>query len=359
MNILVISRTRWSELPRIRHQLALLLQKKGHQVTFIEKCDSFGRKVRFYESNGIVIARHAELYHHQLKPFALLQRIYSYYAMRGIKKIYNLKPYDLVVNFNYDYSFLAKAFPSSKVITLINDDFEAQAKPWMKNAIKSQLAATCVDSDAVLTVSIPLLNKLKEYTNNVELFFPWCDELYQKPNVSHSRDIVIYFGFINNRIDWDIVHQLLKRDVKLRFVGPINESEAKVKLDQFTEYSNFEYLTARNFQELDLEDVCCSIAPYNINIESIKACTVSNRAFRLLSKGIPVIYPDLPYIIKAPKEVISAAKNVEDYIELINFYRSNFENCQPMIEAFLPEHSADVRYSQLLKTIDLATLPST
>lgn len=340
----------WNESPRIRHQLAWLLQSNGHQVTFVEKCQRFASSFNVTErdENGIKIITHDEFCHHQLKPVALIQKIYNYYTSIWLSKISQECVYDVIINFNYDYSFLRNIFIKSKIITIINDDFEAQAKPWMRSAISEQLKKTCEMSDAVLAVSYPLLNRVKKHSNESHLFLPWCEDKYINPNKNEKRDVVLYFGFINHRIDWNIVFGLLAKGIKLRFVGPINETKSKHEINKLSENKNFEYLSARDFNELNLDDVCCSIAPYNMNIESIKACTISNRAFRLLSRGIPVIYPPLPYILAAPIEVISTAADIDEYAKVIEMYKNNFDECQEKIRNFLPEHSANKRYSELL-----------
>ena len=50
----IISRTKWNETPRIRHQLAYLLKSNGYDVTFIEKCHYFGQRSQIRKENGVV-----------------------------------------------------------------------------------------------------------------------------------------------------------------------------------------------------------------------------------------------------------------------------------------------------------------
>ena len=157
-NIIIFSKTKWQEPPRLRHQLTRLLKKNGHNIIFFEK-NSFRAKrgIPFFCSQptvrleeGIHFYSHPELLHHQLRPFRLLRKLNEYYELKYINKILNnnnnnkqssniqpqtsnikhqtsnIKP-DLIINFNYDYYFLKNIFPDTPIATVINDDFEVKA----------------------------------------------------------------------------------------------------------------------------------------------------------------------------------------------------------------------------------------
>ncbi|PXF63034.1 hypothetical protein DL796_06160 [Kangiella spongicola] len=329
-----------------------MMLEQGHEVVFFEKPTNnllSTLKLRRV-SEKLTLGVYPELLHHQLKLFGFLRFINAKFVKSKLKTYLRNNRFDLVINFNYDYYFLTSLIDKEKFITIINDDFIAQAKPWMKTVVKKQMQETCVRSKATLSVSYPLDNMLKLFSNNSYLFLPWCDDQYEQPQKSGNRNVVLYYGFINNRIDWSIIKGLLEQKVQLRFVGPINEKKAKQLVRKLSSYENFEYLPPRCLSEVNLQDVCCSIAPYDIKIKSVQACTISNRAFRLLAKGIPVIYPSLPYIIESPNEVISTASSVNEYIDNINFYKHSFYECQPSIREFLASHHSASRY-QLLQTI--------
>ncbi|WP_417446728.1 hypothetical protein [Kangiella sp.] len=354
MKILIITRTNWNEPPRIRHQLCNMLLKRGHKVVFLEKpTNKLLSPLRLQTvSENLTLGVYPELLHHQLKFFGLFQYLNAKFVMVKLKSFLNKNKFDLIFNFNYDYSYITSCIDADKFVTIINDDFIAQAKPWMRRAIREQMVMTCKVSSSVLSVSYPLKKLVDSYCDNSFLFLPWCDDKYEQPTKSKVRNVVLYYGFINNRLDWQIVKGLLDKDITIRFVGPINEEDAKNQVNSLSNnYDNFEYISPRCLSKLDLEDVCCSIAPYDISIESIKACTVSNRAFRLLAKGIPVIYPNLPHILEAPVEAISTASKLSEYIENITFYKCNFYNCQPIIKDFLPAHYSSARYQQLMNVV--------
>lgn len=346
MKVLIITRTNWSEPPRIRHQFCRMMLNKGHEVYFLEKPTMKWwqpLQLKKIESN-FVLGTYPELLHHQLKFSRILQFFNSKLVLKKLKEFLRKKKFDAVINFNYDYGFLSQAIDNAKFITVINDDFIAQGKPWMKGAIKSQLQSTCDVSDSTLSVSFPLKVMIEKYTHKSKLLLPWCEKEYKAPNSSKERNVVLYFGYINNRIDWKIVVGLLERNIHIRFVGPVNGKETQETISNLQRYPNFEQLAACDYEELNLDDVFCSIAPYDPSIESVQACTISNRAFRLLSSGIPILYPKLPYLLEAPKEVIYGAIDLDDYYSQILFYKEYFYYCQKFIEVFVKSHTEQERY---------------
>ena len=82
-------------------------------------------------------------------------------------------------------------------------------------------------------------------------------------------------------------------------------------IEMLSDEKNFEYFGFCKWEDLKVNDVFSSILPYDPQIESVQACTISNRAFNLLSLGIPLVYADLKYIIESPQTVIRTNKNFE------------------------------------------------
>lgn len=351
--VLILTRTNWSEPPRIRHQITRLLKNKGYAVTYIEKNTYKSLFIKKRKEEDITFFSHAELLHHQLRYFPFIQRMNNFVVQWYLRRILKQVDFDFVMNFCYEYCFLKKLIPNKKIITMIEDDFEAQAKFGMKNAIKNQIKKTCQQSDYVLTVSYPLFNKLKTYKNNVVLFLPWSQRRYKAPKKTDKRDTVLYFGYVG-RLDWDIVHKIIKTTShKFKFIGPpIRKGDTKMIDFLKKNYNNFSYVPYKVFNELDVSKVFCSILPYNTNLGNVQACTVSNRAFNLLSLGLPLVYADLKNIIKAPKQVISTNKDLEEYTESLDFFHSNFYECQQHIESFLKDHYKELRWEILNRLIN-------
>jgi hypothetical protein len=73
--------------------------------------------------------------------------------------------------------------------------------------------------------------------------------------------------------------------------------------------------------------------------------------FRLLSLGIPLVYPNMPYLIDAPDTVIRKCKMAADFLKAFNFFSQNFDSVQSDIENFLKSHTYQNRKDQFLKSI--------
>lgn len=351
--VLIITRTNWNEAPRIRHQITRMFKARGYQIAYIEKNSYRNVFIKHRYEEGIDFYAHAELIHHQLRYFPIIQKLNNavvrFYLKRIVKKI----EYDFVMNFCYEYSFLKKLMPNKKIVTMIEDDFESQAKFAMTAAIRNQVMKTCKNSDAVLTVSYPLLDKLRAYNDNVKMLFPWSQSQYAQPQVTAERNTVLYFGFVH-RMEWRSVENLI-RDTQYtyRFVGPPGKSHDVQMLNHLkSTYPNFEYIPYSSVNDLRTDDVFCSILPYDPTIKSVQACTISNRAFNLLSLGLPLVYADLHYLIKAPLTVIRKNKSLEEYKISLDYFKQNFYQVQDDIREFLSSNYENDRWNVLKATID-------
>ena len=72
MKLAFFTRTSWSEMPRIRHQLAYLLTANGHHVTFFEKADESSGSPKIVSENLTVVTL-PEILHHQLRPLRSIE----------------------------------------------------------------------------------------------------------------------------------------------------------------------------------------------------------------------------------------------------------------------------------------------
>jgi len=292
-SVLILTKTNWNEPPRIRHQVTRLLKKQGYQITFVERNSYKSIFIKKRVEENISFYSHSELIHHQLRKYPFIQKANNATVKFYLRKILKKIEFDFIINFCYDYSFLRELASNKKVITIINDDFEAQAKLGMEKQIRNQMQETCKNSDDVLTVSYPL---------------------YDKPP--------------DRAVDERKVPELLEK------------------------YSNFEHIQYSTLNDLELDDVFCSIVPYNPKKESVQACTVSNKAFNLLSAGLPLVYADLKHLIKAPKTVLQKNITLEDYMASLSYYHHNFYEVQSDIELFLNNHYELNRWKILKQIIE-------
>jgi hypothetical protein len=343
--VLVISKTAWKEAPRLRHQLTRMFRDIGFSMFYIQTL-GFGKEYDNKGEKNITCSNIFEPVHHQLRVFRWIAWVNRFFVKRQITKMTKGIRVKLILNFNYDYDFLSTIFPGVLVLTVINDDFEAMAKPWMKKNIQQVMQSTCAVSSKVITVSYPLMRLLTQYTSDVQLLLPWSDKPYKRPSVGLDRNVVLYYGYIS-RLDEAVIDELASSGIRLRFIGPMEGNGSYLK-DKFGGLPNVEFQQAQHIDSVYFDDVYCSIAPYDMRLGAIKSTTASNRLFRLLAAGIPMVFPDMPDLIKAPDTVIRKCKDPKEFIEALSFFRHNFDKVQTDIENFMVEHTVEKRKDQVL-----------
>jgi hypothetical protein len=108
-------------------------------------------------------------------------------------------------------------------------------------------------------------------------------------------------------------------------------------------FKNIEFLSARPLTDVFLDDVCCSIALYDLKNPINLAITASNRMFQLLAEGIPLVYPEMPNLINAPYTVVRKCSKPEDFVSAVRFFMENFDKVQGDIKLFMKDHTVAKR----------------
>lgn len=347
------TKTSWKEPPRLRHQLARLLSRAGHEVVFFEKpWFPWRRRPAAPAAEGnITFHRHQELLHHKLRLSPLLRQANAFWVKReisGFAKALGIGAEDVVVNFNYEYYFLRDVFPGNRLVTVINDDF--QARPLFGNyaPLAEALGLTCRSSDWVLTVSHPLQRQLSLYCHP-RLFLPWADCAYQPPTPGAERNILLFWGFINRRIDYPFVlaladHLLETRsDIRMLFAGPIEDDPGYASL--LRSKSNIELVPSSSLDRLPMDRVLAGFIPYLEDFPENDAITFPNKAFQLLARGLPLLIKGMPDFLAEPFVFRVERAECGDVIERV---RSEFAGLQAGIEDFVSRNTAEDRLEQFL-----------
>jgi hypothetical protein len=117
---------------------------------------------------------------------------------------------------------------------------------------------------------------------------------------------------------------------------------------------NATYHGTKDLAEMDSIVARCaaSILPYDPNDPMVPAITINNRAFDLLSRGLPLLYADLPGLLTAPEETIYRCATPEDYVSAFERAGARFAASQSTIQSFLSEHTADARYAQVMAVVE-------
>lgn len=362
MKILFLTRSNWYEPHRLRHQTALLLLSRQHEVYFVQKPRSifvfllklFAPKSDISHINRLTICESYELIHHQLRVIPFLHYINSIVYNWSLKSTIALDSFDCVINFNYDAYRISKLLPSdTKLITIINDDFEAHCKLPFNHHITWSLSRSCRSSDVVLAPSSLLCKRLSAF-NQSHLFLPWSDKSYAHPVSSSSRLTLLYWGYIDDRLDFSLLYNslsLLKQlGLNLHFVGPIKASvRSKVKL--LNQDACFRYSPPCGLDELDASNYIAAWLSYDINSKGLQATYLPNKALQMLSIGLPIISPHWTELLDHPAIIRYDQRNPDSLLSALRTVLSDFNSLQPSISSLVSSNSSSSRYTQLINLI--------
>ena len=358
---ILFTKTKWDEPPRLRHQFAQLLASAGHDVLFFEKPSTFGaiELAPRARERGITTVASRELMHHKLRLSPTLHRANAVVTKRSIRDRLSAwggaQDTDTVISFNYDYWFLRDLFPRNRLITVINDDFICVALFGYTKPLLWAMQRTCSASDRVLTVSAPLQQQLSQFTTP-ELFLPWADIPYRAPAAGRQRDLLLFWGYTNRRIDFAAVRALADRlartrpEVRILFVGPIGPVVENVEADVATlrERPNIEFRDSTALDALPMDRVLAAYIPYRPHDLEVNAITLSNKGLQLLARGLPLLVsalPALPNFLQAP---FVFRVNADDPATQVDELRRSFDRLQSDIAAFVQGNGPDARLAQLL-----------
>lgn len=356
-DFLFVTHTRWDEAPRIRHQLARLVAGVGHRVLFFERADGPLARVpggaREVEPR-ILVTRTNRLLHHQFRVVAPMDWANSAFVRtqlirRAADAGFSNAP--TVINFTHDYDFLRGAFPSSEIISIIHDDFEAQARIPGFGHVTRMLRNTCTGSDRVLALSTVIRDRLRQWCP-AELFYPWATAPYREPQGDPlSRNILLFWGYVDIGIDTDAVRRISARLVethpssRIMIVGPTQvPSRRRLTTQHLEGLPNVEVLDATPLDRLPMDRVLAAFIPYRRKGDA-DAVELPNKVLQLLGHGLPVVKTGMPNAVKAP--FIMSADDNPSLDAAIAACRSNFGSWQPAIRSFLGQHTPQARLAAL------------
>jgi len=219
------------------------------------------------------------------------------------------------------------------------------------------LKRTCRMSDAVFAVSDALCNRLSNWCNP-ELLLPWSPTPYVHPASSKCRSTLLFWGYINNRIDFDRLNAFAaailayKLPWKLRLVGPISQSAWKA-VERLASYPFVEICPPTPLGHLVIDDCLAAIIPYRTDMGTVKACQLPNKALQLLSLGLPIVCSDMPAFQRA-SFVFRYGNGLSSLLDCLEDVSSEFWNVQALIKEFVNSNLADKRLTQLMMIIDKA-----
>lgn len=310
MKIHFLSRSPWNEPHRLRQQLAQLLAGRyliDYHVARLNdtasdacdnsniNCDSF-RLIERFSSVPLV---------------TFLNSLIIYFFLRG-----RVKNGDVLVNFMPELIF----YPAGvKVVGVINDDLSSMIKPIFRPWFSFLLRLMAKRSLKTFFVSQRLAQKYP--SKNSFLLYPWSDRKYA-PVVQEERNIFLYWGYISEILDFDAIRRLAEdlndnmEDGVIYLVGPVVPG-VQNRLDQLLiEYPCIKYLSPRSLEVLPLNNVIFGIEFIDSSHPNAAFVEVPNKAPRLLSYGIPLLYSgvdllDLPFFFRYEYSILKVREKLD------------------------------------------------
>lgn len=354
-NIVIFSMTMWNEQPRLRHQVASLLSNAGYSIDFFQNTKFIWSKDDEYclsKVNGnICLHRSDKLVHLQLRFGGVINWINSKIEGRSIRRrlLGKINDDTVVINFNFDYYFLRDVFPRNKILTIINDDFVAQAKFFNGIHFLNSLKNTCLMSDEVFVVSYPLARQVSQWCEP-RMLFPWADVEYIPPVVSTRRNFILLWANIDYRIDFDLINYILEshEDYELHVFGNIQLADLSV-LSVARSSERCKFFNPSGLDEIDLTKYFVSIIPYKLGVKDIMAVTVSNKTFQLLARGLPIVTYGMPEFLE--DNAIQKSCSYDDFVEKLTYFYDHFYDVQPSIELLVARNQSASRLIELERSM--------
>lgn len=350
--IFIFTMSNWVEQPRLRHQVAKLLSDAGEDVHFFQGSRYIWKKPKsnedFIAQSNLHVHRALNAIHPQLRVNSIFRFVNNFIEIISIKKIIggHVNDEDVVINFNYDFYFLRQLFLKNKIITIINDDFVAQAKFLRGRHVRLSLKKTCAISDSVLAVSYPLVNQLKNWSRP-ELFLPWADVQYIAPfSDAPKRNSVLLWAYIDVRIDFDLLRAAASALPETEFhVYGDRYFKIEPEVEKSSAAPNIMFKSSAQLSDIDINRYYAAIIPYKKNSSDIEAVTLSNKSFQLLARGIPLVVSGMPNFLSHAS--IKKTNTTDAFLEALKQCKIEFWKLQPLIEILVNENQRQNRFEQL------------
>jgi hypothetical protein len=183
------------------------------------------------------------------------------------------------------------------------------------------------------------------------LFLPWSADPYQVPACSAQRNVLLFWGYINDRMDVRALQaclpELERAGLRLRFVGPLDSDGLHLQR-QLGSSNAVEWHPACSFDALDTSDCLAALIPYRLDCPGVEAIQLSNKALQLLSRGLPLITSAMPHFHRAPFVVPYGTSAQPSLVDVALVVQRSFSSLQPAIAEFVAANGPEARLRQLL-----------
>ncbi len=329
ITIIILTRTKWHEPPRIRHEVARQLARY-FRVLFVETPTQWQVKdaTHFIEVEKNIIR--CSLSNRMTFPVKiqhynpLVHLLVGKYLLKELKTLlWNFRDSKhVLINFNYDMTEVMNSEEFDFKIYLCNDDFSNMvSNPLSRLIVAKQESKVAARADMCLAVSYPLVSKLKSYNRNTQLFLPGHEfntkkAVFIKEKINKIK--VAFMGYIDNRLEFDWLFRAARQpDIDIHLIGPIEGVAPDIR-EQLSKSDILLHkpLYGENLQNF-LETMDLLVIPYKTDSPGVAAITASNKLFKYLALGKPVLISNMPNFIRLDTGVIYRATSASSFVKQI------------------------------------------
>ena len=340
--IYIICRDSYRRPFRIRQEILALLDE--YDCTYVNL--GLGRsEMPQHRRHSVIDLGMIGISSHQVNSLPLIKSLFNLRVCRVLGKL-SIGKSDIILT-NIHELVLPKSFIDKRFF-LLHDDFAEQAKWFLRPFVRRSMQKAVNDYD-VLSVSNCMA---KRYTHKYNLLQPWCPEPRWKKR--HITDVmkprVLYFGYLNSRIDQKLLHYLGNNRISIDFFGPITENRQEFE-EVFRLYPCFQYKgVLKSLDGIEPARYSCSISPYYSTDSGVTSMQVSNRTFKMFSLGIPIVHVNSSCLQKFHKKIFYGYNTYEECLKAIQIFQKSIIQEKYFYEV-LEANSLTERKNQLIQII--------
>jgi len=325
--IVVLTVSPWDEPKRLRKQLAEVLAQDSDVVYVTlphglrkpaRNTDHMDGRIRILSLAGPLLPLRL------IACSSILRAVYGrLLAWRLLRRLHGLGPVGTVFCFTPDYPFVVAAFNSEALtIYVANDDHASMAgSEAARAAIQLNEAEVIAHSDRVISVSAVIARRLEMHGKPVHVMYPGHDcealPLHRFETEQRVPDSVCFFGYIDWRVDFDLLGFLLRSGRHVSLVGPVVGTAQQIAALQARFPDRFELHPAMATEQAPdlLTRFEVLIIPYRYrSTEQAEVMELPNKTFIYFSALRPIVTTYMPNLKMVQPGLIYRSQSHEDFL---------------------------------------------
>lgn len=368
-NIVLVTSSSWEEPPRIRHQVArqLMMEYKVFWIQFPSP-QSPSKLNRYTVSDQLEVIQlpkmgkwEARLWDNLPLFNRWVNKKYLRWMNDEIQPVISENTH--LITFQINFPEVAQERTYSTKIYICNDSFAEHRDSYHAGLFNRYEKRIAQAVDLNLAVSTTLRDKLKQYTSEVEVLLPGHEmQVPDQVSMAEPSDSIkaIYMGYVNHRINFEWIEQLLKSkpNLNIEFIGPV---QAKSAVEKLKELPNFAHTDSMEGEALrsKLESANVLLMPFDEQNPTVQNMTAPNKLFQYLAAGRPIVSCTIPHLMELPEGCIYFGKDYAEFSNQIEkaIQEDSSEFVQNRLEVARSNHWDDrgqqlrLRISQLFRAL--------